>query len=64
MKILLSYFDAKVGREIIFKSTLGKESLLQEINDNAIRLVNFAASNNLIVKRLKCSHFNIHEYTN
>ena len=50
MKILLGDFNAKVGREIIFKPTIGQESLHQDSNDNGVRLVNFATSKNLVVK--------------
>ena len=44
MKILLGDFNAKVGREKIFKSTIGNESLHQDSNDNGVRIVNFATS--------------------
>jgi len=49
MKILLGDFNAKVGREIIFKPTIGQKSLHQDSNDNGVRLVNFATSKNLVV---------------
>ena len=42
MKILLGEFSAKMGRENIFKPTIGQESLHQDGNDNGVRLVNFA----------------------
>jgi len=42
MKILLGDFNAKVGREDIFKPTIGNESLHQDSDDNGVRLVNFA----------------------
>jgi hypothetical protein len=42
MKILLRHFNAKVGREDIFKPTIGNESLHEISNDNGVRLVNFA----------------------
>ena len=42
MKILLGDFNAKVGREKIFKPTIGNESLHQFNNDNGFRIVNFA----------------------
>ena len=48
-KIILGDFNAKVGREDIFKPTIGNESLHQDSNDNGVRLVNFAASKNLVV---------------
>src|SRR5215510_13192220 len=50
MKILLGDFNAKVGREDIFKPTIGNESLHQDSNDNGVRIVNFATSKNLVVK--------------
>ena len=40
-KILLGDFNAKVGRENIFKPTVGNESLHQDSNDNGVRIVNF-----------------------
>jgi hypothetical protein len=49
MKILLGDFNAKVGREDIFKPTIGNESLHEISNDNGVRVVNFATSKNLIV---------------
>jgi hypothetical protein len=39
MKILLGHFNAKVGREDIFKPTIGNESLHETSNDNGVRLV-------------------------
>jgi hypothetical protein len=42
MKILLGDFNAEVGRENIFKPTIGNESLHQDNNDNGIRIVNVA----------------------
>jgi len=45
------HFNAKVGRENIFKPTIGNESLHQGSNDNGVRIVNFATSKNLVVKR-------------
>jgi len=39
MKILLGDFNARVGRENIFKLTIGNESLLQDSNDNGVRIV-------------------------
>jgi len=42
MKIILGDFNAKVGREDIFKPTIGNESLHHDSNDNIIRIVYFA----------------------
>jgi hypothetical protein len=48
MKILLD-FNAKVGREDIFKTVIGNESVHEASNDNRTRVVNFATSKNIIV---------------
>jgi len=63
MKILLGDFNAKVGRENIFKPTIGNDSLLQDSNDNCVRIVNFATSKNLVIKSKMFPHRNIHKYT-
>jgi hypothetical protein len=63
MKILLGDFNAKVGREDIFKPIIGNKSLHEASNDNGVRLVNFATLNNLIVKNTTCPHHNIHKHT-
>jgi hypothetical protein len=63
MKILLGHFNAKVGRENIFKPTIGNESLYQDSNDNGVRIVNFAILKNLVVKSMMLPRRNIHKYT-
>ena len=60
---LLGDFNAKLGRENIFKPTIGNESLHQDSNDNGVRLVNFATSKNLVVKNTMFPQHNIHKYT-
>ena len=63
MKIVLGDFKAKVGRENIFKPTIGNESLHQDSYDNGVRIVNFATSKNLVVKSTIFPHRNIQKYT-
>jgi hypothetical protein len=63
MKNLLGDFNAKVGREYIFKPTIGNENLHEISNDNGVKVVNFATSKNLIVKCTMFPHRNIHKYT-
>jgi len=65
MKILLGDFNAKVGRENIFKPTIGNGSLHQDSNDSndSVRKVNFDTSKNLVVKSTMIQHRNIHKYT-
>jgi hypothetical protein len=49
MQILLRDLNAKVGREDIYKPTIGDESLHKISNDNGVRVVNIATSKNLRV---------------
>jgi len=56
MKILFGDFNAKLGEEYIFKSTIGNDSLHQDSNDNGVRIVNLATSNNLVVKSTMFLH--------
>jgi hypothetical protein len=42
MNIPFGNFNANLGREGIFKPTVGNESLCQDSNDNGVRIVNFA----------------------
>jgi endonuclease/exonuclease/phosphatase family metal-dependent hydrolase len=62
-KILLGDFNAKVGREDIFKPIIGNESLHEASNDNGVRVVNFSTSKNLIVKSTTFPHRDIHKHT-
>jgi endonuclease/exonuclease/phosphatase family metal-dependent hydrolase len=63
MKILMGDFNAKVGRENIFKPIIGNESLHGASNDNGVRVVNFATSTNLTVKSKTFPHCDIHKHT-
>jgi hypothetical protein len=63
MKILVGDFNAKVGRENIFKPAIRNESLHEISNDSGVRVVNFATSTNFVVKSTMFPHSNIHKYT-
>jgi hypothetical protein len=63
VRILLGGFNAKVCRENIFKPTIGNETLHKISSDNAVRVVNFATSKNLIVKSTMFPRRNIHKFT-
>jgi hypothetical protein len=54
VQILLGDFNAKVVIEDIFKPTIKNESLYKMINDNGVKVINFATSKNL--SRVQCSH--------
>jgi hypothetical protein len=57
-KLLLGDFSANVGREDLFKPTLGIASLHEISNDNSVIVLNFATSKN---PSQKCDR-NIHKY--
>jgi hypothetical protein len=65
MKILLRDFNATVGREYIFKPTIGNGgngSVHQDCNDNGVKIVNYATSKNF-VKSVMFPNGNNHKYT-
>jgi hypothetical protein len=61
MKILLEDLNAKV-RIDIFKLTIVNEHLHEINNDDGVRVINFATSKNLSVKRTMFPYCNIHRY--
>ena len=63
MKNVFGDLNAKVWTENIFKPTTGNESLHQDSIDNGVRIVNFATSKNLVVKRTMFPHRNIRTFT-
>jgi hypothetical protein len=63
MKILLVDFNVKVGREDIFIPTIGNESSHEISNDNGVRLLNVATSENLVVKSTMLPHPIFRTYT-
>jgi hypothetical protein len=63
INILLGDFNANVGKENIFKPTIGNESLHEISIDNGIIAINFATSINLTVKSTMFLNRKIHKYT-
>jgi hypothetical protein len=63
MKILLGNCNTKVGIENISKPTVVNGISHEINNDNAIRVVNFTTSKNVIVKSTAFPHRNIHKDT-
>ena len=49
MKIILGDLTAKVERESIFKPTIGQLRLHEKTNENGVRLIDFAATRNMLI---------------
>ena len=50
VKMILGDLNAKIGREELYRSTIGKESLHEDSNDNGLRLIDFAIEKKMIIK--------------
>jgi hypothetical protein len=59
----LEDFNAKLERENIFKPTVRNDNIHQDINDDGVRKVNVATSDNPVVKNTKFPHLNFHYLT-
>jgi hypothetical protein len=63
MNILLGDFNAKVGKEDIFKPTIENESSHEISYDNTVSIINFATSENLRAKSTMFPHRSMYKYT-
>jgi hypothetical protein len=63
IKIILGDMNAKVGREQAFRPTIGKASAHEEINDNGLRLVDFAMDHEMTISSTYYPHKKIHKVT-
>ena len=62
-KKILRDFNAKVGKESIYKPTIGNESLHNETNNNGIKIIQFVISKDLNVRSTTFPHKDIHTET-
>jgi hypothetical protein len=62
-KIIFGDFNAKVCKESIYKPMIGNESLRNETNNNGIKMIQFAMSKGLNVRRTTFPHKDIHKET-
>ena len=63
IKLILGDMNAKVGREEIFRPTIGKWSLHEETNENGLRLIDFAAEKGMVIKGTFFQRKRIHQAT-
>ena len=62
-KIVLDDFNAKIRKEDIFGRTVGKHSLHDTTSGNGLRLIEFAAGQNVTIASTRFPHLNIHKGT-
>lgn len=62
-KIILSDFNAKIGKEAAYRPTIEKDSLHNDSNDNGNKLINFATTRNMRISSTMFPHKNIHKQT-
>jgi hypothetical protein len=63
MESPLGYFNANVGGTNILKLTIGYESLHQDINDNGVKIINFATSKIWLLRARWFHNKNVLNYT-
>jgi hypothetical protein len=56
MKLVMGDANAKVGRETVHQTTIGKHSLHESTNENGLRLVDFAAGRQMAIKSTYFMH--------
>ena len=61
MLVPLEDFNAKIGKEEAYQTTIGKHSRHQNSNNNGTRLIDLAGSYNLLIKSTMFKHRNIHK---
>lgn len=57
IKIVLGNLNAKIGKERIYYSVAGVQSLHEHSNDNGTRLVNFALGKGLIIESVDTQRY-------
>jgi hypothetical protein len=63
IQIILEDFNAKVGKDSIYKPTICNESLHNETNDNGMKIIQFAIPKGLNVRNTTFLHKDIHKET-
>lgn len=63
VKIILGDFNAKFGREPVFRQYIGTHSLHENTNDNGLRVIQMAASKNLVVASTRSPRKDIYKAT-
>jgi endonuclease/exonuclease/phosphatase family metal-dependent hydrolase len=60
IKLIVGDFNAKIGKEEIYKGIIGRHSLHAISNDNGERVVDFAGSKNMVISLTCFIHPDVH----
>ena len=63
VKIVLGDFNAKIGKEALYRAVAGAHSLHEITNNNGMKLINFAIGKGLFIKSTMFPRKEIHKYT-
>ncbi|XP_025405340.1 craniofacial development protein 2-like, partial [Sipha flava] len=63
LKMIVGDFNAKIGRENIYRPIIGPNSLHEISNDNGTKLIHFASSQELTISSTYFPRKYIHKYT-
>jgi hypothetical protein len=60
VKIVLGDTNAKIGKEAVYRPTIGRYSVHNECNNNGTTLVDFATSKNMVIRSTCFPHKQLH----
>lgn len=63
IRLVLGDFNAKIGREGVYRSTIESHSLHTNTNNNGIKLIDFALGKDMVIKSTMFPRKDIHKYT-
>ncbi|XP_052562752.1 craniofacial development protein 2-like [Culex pipiens pallens] len=63
VKIVIGDLNVQVGQEEEFRPVIGRFSAHQQTNENGLRLIDFATSRNMAIRRIFFQHSLLYKYT-